>query len=402
MRGCLWDIRRENKASALIAQLHLFGSPTRDGVFVVETAVLSIATMNLLVYAVTFSSCVAVAASSGTVVFERRGSRRPCDDKSVELTITAAVGSETRYAFRLRSTDTIFSVRLSNTLLHFELTTKMFCAVERRGWYIENDIGAVCMFFLEHQEMLEDLRESPALRNVNLTLIYAFDPKTNGYTFRLYVQGRLARVCTDGVTEYETDPELSREILDAAKSFNPMRLIVILKSRRQEMIDKWGLVCTKIENLNNESDAYRIWYAPDTRTVYCSLESRVPWRRNISVYGLRSEIRRTYGQDRFLTLASAPVGGSGTSFMCTIASPDGTVAIQNLTLPANGVVPQTTLVPRGEAAAPAAENASGPSSATVTAVVVVSLLVSGIAVGLIAGRERIRRTGPGFLRLCRR
>lgn len=365
---------------------------------VLETAI----AMRLLI-------CVAILSAYGAsaVVFERREIRHSCDDKTIEFTISA-VKSELAYSFRLGST---------NTLLTVKVIADDYCSKTWYGRYGEDDenVGPICDFFVNQRNFIEyEIRSVPALERIDVTLVYLFDTVTKGHVFRMYLRGLLYSISySNGRTLRAINSGLSREVREAAKDFSKGYMFELLKDKAEVFRRIWSAFCATVEKKHkNQTDTYTMWYNRNAGMVYCSIQSDAPWWHNVTIRPLRPTTHRQYIGNRFMTFANAPVGNL-TEFTCAISSPNGMVAIQNLSLSAYGIASRTTPDPRWGSASPSGPaTESGPvttfggsdtitasgSAMTVAGVVIAIVLVICLVVCLFVFRDRLSMFSSGFRR----
>lgn len=345
--------------------------------------------MKLLLYVAIVSTC-----GASPVVFEHRESKRPCNDTTVEFTISSTA-TETKNSFRLGSTNTVFDARVIDD---------DNCGLT---WYSRlkvEETQLICDFFVNQKYFIEDIRSYPILQNLELTLVYLFDTEARKVAFRFYIKGLLYSIFADGVTKRFRNPGLSEELRDIAKEFAKGKAIDMLKERVKELKEKWYRFCVKWEREKNTTDKYTIWYNADAKMVYCSIQSGLPWWHNVSFHKTSSRTHRSYTGNRFMTFANAHIGDRS-DFMCFITSPNGMVGIQNFTLPPGVIKSRPTPDPLRTAAATTPFDTdfaattgfkagsdlltSGRSTA-VSVVIVAIVVIVCLAVCLFVFRERLR------------
>lgn len=344
----------------------------------------------LLWYVALLSTYGAFAGVSAEVVFEHRESRRPCDETTIELT-AAVVSAKKEFTFRLWST---------NTVLALEVIDDDHC---RPTWYSRlnvDEIQPICDFFVNQKHFLEDeILAFEVLQKLNLTLVYRFDTETKGYDFRFYINGLLFSTYSNGVVRRIRNSGLSTQVCDTAKEFSRGKAIAVLETKAKELKQRWQQFCKKWERQKNDTDAYKMWHNPDTRLVYCSIQSGLPWWHNISFHRLPSRTYRTYTDNRFLSYATTPAANRS-AFTCTVTSPNGMVGIQNFTLgprPTPGP-PRTVRAPdpttpfdaRSVSMTEGSAEMSAVDSSAVAGVVIVIVVIVCVGVFLFVFRERLR------------
>lgn len=357
-------------------------------------------------------------------------SRPPCEKVTLVFTSTAAPSKTYRHEIRLGNTYTL--VRVGDPCVAY--------------WYGNGYVESLkleCDFLANQVNLLNEILEFPVMRKLEIKLVYSADLWDRTYVFKLYVQG-LPLTTFDGQRvrrlRYPSE-RLQKEVIEAADRFVFGRHGSILVQYAKEFETKWTAACETIRKRPPSFDAYRMWYHPDTDRVFCAVWTALPWTRDIVIGRHRAKPDWSYGDARYLIVGSAP-REDDLEITCAILSSSGLLARQQLVIRPDEIRsrasprPQTTgrteetegrsvsarhdtrtpvpsdpglelvtemnwitAAPELEAEMP---RTTSDSSATVAAIVVVLVLVSGSAVGLFACRERIRRTGPGFLRLCRR
>lgn len=340
---------------------------------------------------------VAILSAYGTssVVFEHRESRRPCNDTTVEFTVSSTA-TETVNRFRLGST---------NTLLEAKVIDDDHC---RMTWYSRLKVDKtqlVCDFFVNQKHFIEDeIRAYSVLQGLELTLVYLFDLETRKSVFRFYIKGLIYSISANGVTKRFQNPGLSEQIRDTAKQFAQGKVTDIVKEKAKELKNEWYPFCVKWEKQKNNTDKYTIWYNSEAKMVYCSIQSDLPWWHNVSFYNASSKTHRSYTGNLFMTFANTHVGDRS-DFTCTITSPNGMVGIQNLTLgsrptpgPVRTIRAFDPTTPLEASSVPMTENSSEVSavdSSAVAAVVVVIVILVCAAVILYVFRDRLRMLSMG-------
>lgn len=366
-------------------------------------------------------SCVIALLSCGSPFADSQATiekkeRDPCERNVIVFTSTADPAKETKHGVSLGSTYTLFE---------FEAR----CVPKWIGdKYLEN-MRSECDFFSNQNGLLEDMRNVPALRNVLVTLVYSVDTTVRRHVFKLYLKGFLFSVFAEGkVRRVVHRPGVfEREVSEAAIDFVTGRHGSMIES--ETYATRWNVVCGIIKRQDNDLDSYKIWYNDKEGRAFCSLQSTLPWRRIITFDRARANVGWVFRRYQFMTVGNVP-RGERDEFVCTIESPDGTIATQRLDLRTDAAGPRPT--PRFPSTTPVEENwggsatsefasdmnwvtdsdrvtvaydsegarSVGGSSTTAAAVVVIVLVVVlGSAGGLFVFRDRIRRVGNGFLKV---
>lgn len=296
-------------------------------------------TVALLVFA------ALVTESRATVVFKEIKWHPPCTDRTLEFSTTGKSGT-VMHRFRLGPTLTLF-VKYNDLRVAYW-----------SGHTLKWDLYEEHVFFDQQSILLKEMLAKPALKRVEISLVYTFDPSVKTSVFYLYIDGVLVSICRDGAVTYISASELDPAIISAAKDFVQGSAVGLLKEKATVLDSRWNDVCQGLESGKNETDVYALTYDPVKETVACSIASRVQWRHEVSFEeNVSVTVEKSYNLHRrlFMTVGRASPGPH-TYFSCNITSPNGMVAIQELQL--------TLLQSTRRPTTPRVELSSAPTRAT--------------------------------------
>lgn len=356
--------------------------------------------MNRLCYVLLFFSCGAVAAH-----------RDPCGQISVFFTSTAPPSDERVRKIQLKNTYSLVKVESG-------------CVNYWYGVKSKDPLSTECDFFTNQDNLLNDMRDHPVLKTLEIKLSYQFDLWTEKYVFRLYVKGLLISVFDGRTVKHVRYPpqRLDPEVIEVTKQFAQGRHVEMLTQRARELNKTWSALCETVKNRSSSDDEYNLWYVPNTDRVYCSVKTGLAWQRQIFIGRSRVKSDWTYSEGRYYILGSVP-RGDGESFVCVITAANGLSVTRSIFVPRKHLRPRTTRGPPTTRVSsepddlleidPTTEmtritagydefeetaSRTSVSPATVTAIVVVAIVL-GSAIGLFAFRGRVRAAVTGFRRV---
>lgn len=327
-----------------------------------------------------------------------------CDDRTLEFSTTGRTGKLT-HRFRLGPTSTLFFKHDDQRVAYWI------------GYPLKWQLSEEHYFFDQQSLFLKKILGTPQLKNVEVSLVYRLNPSNNSYVFCLRIDGVLLSVCRDGRVTSVATPGLDPAVVGAAAQFGAGWATQLLLQNAKTLDDRWSDACRGLETGSNETDVYALRYDGTKDRVSCSILSPVQWRHEIFVEGYNVSVEENYGRygKVFATIGTVNPG-PGTSFSCSITSPNGMVAIQTFvrsllapTTPKVTVRASTLAIPgsatrSGEETTTVGEegarrNGSSAARAGVISGVLLFVLAVCASVALIVLRNRLPSFANGFRRV---
>lgn len=261
----------------------------------------------------------AVAGSTKGVVFERRYSADPCDDKAIILTTWVRGPKTFTHGFRLNCTDAVFFGYGTSATPIWQAPTNVL------------DVSTEMSFFKQQTDTVSRSVKSFLAVQGLITLYYEFNTRTTMLALDIYVSKKLVSRYRNGTVHFQSAfHDLGTEVKNFVKKHASGIRVDILKGKAADLQSKWLGFCTDMKKLANVTAGnYSLSYDSGKDETKCSVESRVSWFHLVFFDStVATATKRDYNAKERTHLTVGSVKGKQFT-VCNITFPDGMVALQS-------------------------------------------------------------------------